>query len=84
VDEFVIVLNDPGSDTDIEKIKVKIRSAFDGPINVDGHQVVLNPSVACAVCPSDGETAGQLLDKGDKRMYSEKRVSKISVADATV
>ena len=74
-DEFGVILEGP-SDT-AEPIARRVAGAFDAPFIIDGHEVVIRPSVGLAVAStagpnSDFEVDG-LLKRADMAMYAAKR-----------
>ena len=71
-DEFVIVL-DPGSDAAAaESLARAILAQATQPVVVEGHSVVVTPSIGIACFPADGLNPEDLLLDADIAMYAAK------------
>ena len=71
-DEFIVVLNNITSLELIDSIVKRHIEAFCLPITLDGHEVVVTPSIGIALCPQDGEDVEILLKNAETAMYYAK------------
>lgn len=71
-DEFLIILSDLLEGADAEPVLESILKAFNRSFLVDGHDLVVTPSIGLAVYPDDGEDPGKLLRNADLAMYQAK------------
>lgn len=71
-DEFLIVLTDTASESDIATIAQQLLAAVVEPVFLAGHQLSVSASVGIAVAPRDGLTASELLMSADIAMYRAK------------
>ncbi len=60
-DEFVLIYNVHNSDQELVDISKKIIAIVRQPVEVDGHEVFVTPSVGVSVFPSDGTDSVMLL-----------------------
>ncbi|MCB1842160.1 MAG: EAL domain-containing protein, partial [Halioglobus sp.] len=75
-DEFTVVLNqvsDPGSPAVVAR---RLLDAFAQPMIIEGHEVVVTPSIGIAVAPRDAATVEGLLKAADTAMYHAKKTGK--------
>ncbi|MBE1548021.1 diguanylate cyclase (GGDEF)-like protein [Mycobacterium sp. OAS707] len=72
-DEFAIVME--GRPEHSRLVAHRVANVFDEPIPIDGHDLLLRPSIGLAVATGDQPdiTADQLLKQADVAMYSAKR-----------
>jgi diguanylate cyclase (GGDEF)-like protein len=72
-DEFAVLLE--GHSEDAHVIARRINRAFDEPFVIDGHELLIRPSIGLAVASPDGRetSADALLRQADVAMYSAKR-----------
>ncbi|MBB5168551.1 bifunctional diguanylate cyclase/phosphodiesterase [Mycobacterium sp. AZCC_0083] len=72
-DEFAVLMEGPSEHSRF--VAHRVMQAFDEPFVVDGHDLLLRPSVGLAVAPADGPdlSAEALLKQADVAMYSAKR-----------
>jgi len=76
-DEFVICLPDISGQRfdaaqDSLKVAEKIQHRLSQTFNLQGHEVVITPSIGVAIYPWDGETPGILIKHADTAMYHAK------------
>lgn len=71
-DEFVILLTDIKQRSQIARCTEKLDQVFAVPFIHDGVEFSVGSSKGLAVYPDDGDTAGELIDFADQRMYEEK------------
>ena len=60
-DEFVLVLADIESREDVRTVASRVQAAFDEPVNIDGHELWISPSIGISQYPLDGNNATELL-----------------------
>ena len=72
-DEFAVLLE--GRAEDSHQIARRVVQAFDAPFLIDGHDLLVRPSVGLAVASDKGSdaSADALLKQADVAMYSAKR-----------
>ncbi|MGQ9348234.1 MULTISPECIES: putative bifunctional diguanylate cyclase/phosphodiesterase [Mycolicibacterium] len=83
-DEFALLLEGDASSPDL--IAQRVADAFAEPFIVDGHQILMHPSIGVAVTPPDeAEVSAQtLITRADMAMYTAKksRSSRVYTFDA--
>jgi diguanylate cyclase (GGDEF)-like protein/PAS domain S-box-containing protein len=72
-DEFVVLLESVQLPEHAAVVAEKIRNALNQPINMDGHQLRIMPSIGIALYPDHGDGAQQLLKHADEAMYFAKK-----------
>lgn len=72
-DEFVVVLPAMVNRADAIAVAEKMKLELRAPIVLNGVEIALTCSIGCAMFPSDGPNAEQLLDHADRAMYAQKR-----------
>lgn len=72
-DEFVVLLENSGSEQDATRTAEKIRHALNQPFDLEGQSVTVLPSIGMAIYPRHGEDEKQLLRHADAAMYSAKK-----------
>ncbi len=75
-DEFSIVLEEPTTREDAERVCNSLMQLLASPINIEEHTVSVGASVGFAIFPDDAATSESLCIAADLRMYSEKYVSR--------
>lgn len=75
-DEFCIILEDPMSRRDAERVGEALIRLLEQPLEVENHTVAVGASVGIAIYPEDADTAETLRIAADRNMYAEKRVSR--------
>ncbi|MCP4594885.1 diguanylate cyclase [Neptuniibacter sp.] len=73
-DEFVVIVTGLNQEREIAKCRASLDRIFDEPFLCEGHQIQLSCSIGQAQYPSDAESAGELIELADKRMYAVKPV----------
>ena len=71
-DEFVALLGDLNSEDEVTFVAEKMIESLCTEFILDGHQLVVTPSIGVSVYPNDGDTAVQLLRNADLAMYRAK------------
>ena len=75
-DEFTIVLNKI-EDTDVAAIVAKrLLNTLSRPMMLDGHEIVVTPSIGIALAPLDSDSVENLLKHADTAMYHAKNNGK--------
>jgi len=75
-DEFVVVLTDLKRAEDAGLIAQKILGALPRPINIEGHELRVTPSVGICLYPHDGEDVETLMRNADAAMYHAKQTGR--------
>lgn len=71
-DEFVVLLDDIGTNHDLDAVVHKIFDAVARPCDVGGHQLYPGASLGVAVFPADGVDADTVMRNADTAMYVAK------------
>jgi diguanylate cyclase (GGDEF)-like protein len=71
-DEFAILQLGVESAAGPELLAERIIAAFQDPIEVDGHQIMIGTSIGVSVAPGDGATSDALLKNADIALYLAK------------
>ena len=77
-DEFTILLNNLQSGDEAEVIARRITETVSRPIEQDGHEFVITPSIGIATFPEDGRDIDTLVKNADTAMYHAKEAGKNS------
>lgn len=72
-DEFLYLLMHPQGKENIERIADSILKGIAQPVDVDGLQFAVKPSIGAAVYPGDGTSGEQLIKNADTAMYRAKK-----------
>jgi diguanylate cyclase (GGDEF)-like protein len=75
-DEFSIILEEPVSRDDAERVGLALMQLLNEPIAVGGHSVRVGASVGIAVFPEDASNSESLRIAADLRMYGAKNAAK--------
>jgi diguanylate cyclase (GGDEF)-like protein len=71
-DEFTVVLNNVDKPSTAGAIAERILESLQMPMMIDGHEVVVTPSVGIALAPQDADNVEDLLKLADTAMYHAK------------
>ncbi|MFI4979496.1 MAG: EAL domain-containing protein [Nevskiales bacterium] len=71
-DEFVLVLTDVRRREDLQPVASAIIKAISAPMFIDGHELLVTPSIGGCMFPVDGGDATTLLKNADTAMYHAK------------
>jgi diguanylate cyclase (GGDEF)-like protein len=74
-DEFVIVLPGVGDRGEAGRIADIVATAIAGPIEVNGHALVVGASLGISTCPIDGNDTDALLKVADESMSTDERLT---------
>ena len=70
-DEFIVLLSDAARD-DVAEVAHKLLRAIEVPVDAEGRDISVTPSVGIAMFPRDGATATELIKNADTAMYIAK------------
>jgi len=71
-DEFCLILKSLTSPVDAGRVAQRILDILRTPISLEGHELVVTPSIGIALIPQDGRTPDMLLKNADRAMYAAK------------
>ncbi len=74
-DEFVIIFEDITSESDVERLTIKLLKALNQPLYISDHEFTLDASIGVALYPRDGKESQALLRHADLAMYLAKKDS---------
>lgn len=77
-DEFTVVLNSLDNAASAAVVAQRVIDALIEPITIEGHEIVVTPSVGVALAPNDADNVEDLLKAADTAMYSAKSAGKNS------
>ncbi|MDC8774452.1 putative bifunctional diguanylate cyclase/phosphodiesterase [Roseateles albus] len=72
-DEFTVSLEDVGGADDVATMAHKIIAALSEPMQLEGNQVTISPSIGIAFYPADGANTEDLTRAADAAMYRAKQ-----------
>jgi diguanylate cyclase (GGDEF)-like protein len=72
-DEFAVLLNDVSGVDGATKVAEQIRAALALPVELEGIDVEVEPSIGIVLFPEHGSTPDDLLQRADVAMYEAKR-----------
>lgn len=75
-DEFTVVLNQIDTVKSASVLAQRIIYAITAPMLIDGHELVVTPSIGIAVAPLHAEDVESLLRAADTAMYHAKKAGK--------
>jgi diguanylate cyclase (GGDEF)-like protein len=75
-DEFVIKLDNPTSQDEVNYIAQRVIGVINETIEIKGHQIQVGASVGIALYPENGTTANELIQNADAAMYAAKRTGR--------
>ncbi|MEH0167157.1 putative bifunctional diguanylate cyclase/phosphodiesterase [Roseateles microcysteis] len=71
-DEFVVLLEDIHHRDDVLVVLRALLDVVEVPVNADGRELSVTPSIGVAMFPEHGETAQELIQHADTAMYQAK------------
>lgn len=77
-DEFTVVLNHLDDASSAAVVAQRVIDSLTQPIMIEGHELVVTPSVGIALAPNDAENVDELLKAADTAMYAAKSAGKNS------
>ena len=75
-DEFTVVLNQLDSPESAGHVAERLLKSLLEPMTIEGHELVVTPSIGVAVAPRDAEDVEGLLKAADTAMYHAKSSGK--------
>ncbi|MBM3557686.1 MAG: EAL domain-containing protein, partial [Alphaproteobacteria bacterium] len=75
-DEFIAIVNDVRHPAHAGQVAQKLIEQVGLPTSVQGHELIITPSIGISVYPEDGEAADDLLRHADAAMYEAKRLGR--------
>ena len=75
-DEFTVVLNQIDRPESAGVVAQRLLDSLTRPMSIDGHEIVVTPSIGIAVAPQDGGDTEGLLKAADTAMYHAKKMGK--------
>jgi diguanylate cyclase (GGDEF)-like protein/PAS domain S-box-containing protein len=72
-DEFVVLIHSPNTYDSVLAIEARIKAIIEQPVEIQEQVIHPSGSVGASLCPADGLDFEPLLDKVDRRMYTQKR-----------
>jgi diguanylate cyclase (GGDEF)-like protein len=79
-DEFTVVLNQLSDPESAGIVAKRILEVLREPAMIEGHEIVVTPSIGIALAPGDADTVEGLLKAADTAMYHAKGTGKNSYA----
>ena len=83
-DEFVVLLKDVCTASDVITAEEKIRSIVEAPMTLQKSSVNVGVSIGWAMFPQDGKDADTLMKVADSRMFDSKKGRLVIAAEETV
>lgn len=77
-DEFTVVLNNIENADSAAVVAQRIINALSEPMTIEGHELVITPSIGIAIAPQDARDVEGLLRAADTAMYQTKGMGKNS------
>lgn len=71
-DEFVVLLGDIYSRTDVQVVLMALLAVVEVPVRAEGLDLSVTPSIGIAMVPEHGRTAEELIQHADTAMYLAK------------
>jgi diguanylate cyclase (GGDEF)-like protein len=71
-DEFAVIQSSIDRPSDAAALATRIRAAIREPIDLDGHQVMVDTSIGISIAPNDGTELDELLKTADIALYEAK------------
>ena len=75
-DEFTVVLNQLDSAESAGTVAQRVIDALVQPMTIEGHELVVTPSIGIAIAPNDADNVEGLLKAADTAMYHAKSSGK--------
>jgi len=75
-DEFAIIQSSIERPSDAAALAKRIRAAIREPIDLNGHQVVVDTSIGISIAPNDGTELDELLKTADIALYEAKNTGR--------
>lgn len=75
-DEFCLILKNLATPVDAGRVAQRILEVLRQPIQLEGHELVVTPSIGIALMPEDGRDPDTLLKNADRAMYAAKEAGR--------
>ena len=75
-DEFTVVLYKLEEPKIAGVVAERLLESLQTPMLIDGHEIVITPSIGIAIAPQDADTVEDLLKRADTAMYHAKTTGK--------
>jgi len=75
-DEFAVIQSSIERPSDAAALATRIRAAIREPIDLNGHQVVVDTSIGISIAPDDGTELDELLKTADIALYEAKNAGR--------
>jgi diguanylate cyclase (GGDEF)-like protein len=75
-DEFAVIQSSIDRPSDAAALATRIRAAIREPIDLNGHQVVVDTSIGISIAPNDGTELDELLKTADIALYEAKNTGR--------
>jgi diguanylate cyclase (GGDEF)-like protein len=75
-DEFAIIQSSIDRPSDAAALAMRIREAIRAPIDLNGHQIVVDASIGISIAPDDGTELDELLKTADIALYEAKNTGR--------
>jgi diguanylate cyclase (GGDEF)-like protein len=75
-DEFAIIQSSIDRPSDAAALAIRIGAAIREPIDLNGHQVVVDTSIGISIAPNDGTELDELLKTADIALYEAKNTGR--------
>ncbi len=72
-DEFIILLCEAGTDTDLSLASTALLAGLCAPVEIEGARATFGASLGTALFPADGSSIDALLKSADAALYAAKR-----------
>lgn len=72
-DEFIVLIEDLKSVTDVTRIAEKILASLEGPILTGGHEIRVTATIGISIYPTHGVYSEELIKNADAAMYLAKQ-----------
>ena len=71
-DEFVVILEGLGDDTDVAEVAEQIIERFGEPLILGDERLLVSLSIGISLYPDDADDASKLLERADRALYRTK------------
>lgn len=79
-DEFTVVLNHIEDAAEAGEIARRVLEVLRVPMLIDGHELVVTPSIGIAIAPDDADECEELLKLADTAMYHAKAAGRNGIS----
>ena len=79
-DEFTVVLNNIETPEEASRIASRLLKQLQAPMQIDGHEIIVTPSIGIAIAPDDTADCDELLKLADTAMYDAKAAGRNGIS----